>query len=195
MPTACLRSRVRLPAPMNSLFPSSFSRSSFCPWTWCQAAYLHSWRYPHNKNPAMWRSPLALNVAESPCAEPVLPAQITSNPPNLSMSLFHSFSHALSYFSPMAQKVSPQRVASLPLSSLRMSADSKPNGNKFLGKAAAFTAAASIALSGLSRSFVGCFDSKSLSSFAIYPLLSTFFFDIPYLARVAFRRRYGLAAL
>jgi hypothetical protein len=76
----------------------------------------------------------------------------------------------------MAQKVSPQRVASLPLSSLRMSADSKPNGNKFLGKAAAFTAAASIALSGPLRSFVGCFDSKSLSLFCNLPATVYFFF-------------------
>jgi len=42
-----------------------------------------------------------------------------------------------------------QRAPALPVGGLRMSADSKPAGNnKFLGKAAAFTAAASIALSG-----------------------------------------------
>jgi hypothetical protein len=42
-----------------------------------------------------------------------------------------------------------QRAAALPLSGLRMSADAKqPAGNKFLGKAAAFTAAATIACSG-----------------------------------------------
>jgi len=42
-----------------------------------------------------------------------------------------------------------QRAAALPLQGLRMNADSKtPNNKKFIGKAAAFTAAASIAFSG-----------------------------------------------
>jgi hypothetical protein len=45
--------------------------------------------------------------------------------------------------------VSHQRAAALPLNGMRMSADAaKPGNKKFIGKAAAFTAAASIALSG-----------------------------------------------
>lgn len=48
-----------------------------------------------------------------------------------------------------ALAVSHQRAAALPLNGMRMSADAaKPGNKKFIGKAAAFTAAASIALSG-----------------------------------------------
>ena len=47
-----------------------------------------------------------------------------------------------------ALAASQQRSTALPLSSLRMGAEGRTGGKKFVGKAAAFTAAASIALSG-----------------------------------------------
>lgn len=61
----------------------------------------------------------------------------------------YSASYHVAHTRAHTQTVSPQRAAALPLNGMRMSADTaKPGNKKFIGKAAAFTAAASIALSG-----------------------------------------------